>query len=224
MDVEAVAGAGLETPAPASSRRIGWRKIAVVLATALVVGYAATGLFVTTLYLPLTEGSSVGSDQETPGSLFVTSISSPMESGSLWTWCFTPGANFAWFASLRNTGPLPVTIFGAGLPAHPDGFDQVDFAQARVATPADTPTYTHAMISNAATAPVLQPTTLAPGDELEVWARFKMGDGPEGQGVTVWKQSLSVHYSVLGFERTADVPFRDGVGIDGAPCPSPSWP
>lgn len=42
--------------------------------------------------------------------------------------------------------------------------------------------------------------------------------------MTEWKQDLSVRYSVLGFERTVDVPFRDGVGIDGSPCPPRSWP
>lgn len=205
------------------ARRFRWRRTVGLIAGLVLCALVVSGLYLDNVYMPLTEGSFVGPDIDTPGSLFVADVSNPMDQGALWTWCFTPGRTFAWHVSLRNEGPLPVTILGSGS-GSPSVFVQTDFAVAREVLPDTTPTDTHEIIENSATAPVLPPTTLAPNDELELWARFRMGDEPEGSDTTAWKQSLSVRYSVLGLERMVDVPFRDGVGIDGAPCPPRSWP
>jgi hypothetical protein len=205
-------------------RRIHRRRLVGVIVGIVLAVVVVSELYLETSYMPLTQGSSVGPDIDTPGSLFVAAQSSPMDQGSLWTWCYTPGRTFAWYISLRNNGPLPVTILGSGQGGPPAVFYLVDFAQLRQGLPDNTPTLTHEIITNSATAPVLPATTLAADDEIEVWARFKIGDVPLDSGATEWTQTLSVRYSVLGIERTVDVPLRDGVGVDGSPCPPRSWP
>ncbi len=187
-----------------------WRRIAIGVVVVFVAVVVAIALTLETVYMPLVEGSSVGPDSSTPNSLFVQSISSPMDPGALFTYCFKPGAAYAWLISLANPGPLPVTILGSGQAGPAGFFIPVDFAL--VDGPSGSP------LTDAQAAPVLPPTILDPGAEINLWARYRMGDGPIGAGGITWTQNVAVRYSVLGLERTATVVFRDGLGIVGPPC------
>jgi hypothetical protein len=143
--------------------------------------------------------------------MFVRSIEAG--DGVVWDYCFRPDATFAWHISLRNNGPLPTTLLGGAQnpksSSSQEAFALRDLATYRVSQ-AGGP-------SDPANASVLPPTTLAPGGEVEVWARDTTGSmlpSPTAEW-TIW-----VRFSTLGIERTAEVPLRDGIGIEGSACPS----
>ena len=212
-------------------RRRRWRRRQLVggavtlLVAALLVGY----VFVANVYMPLTQGSSAGPDSLAAGSLFVRSVQDPFGRGTMWEYCGVANARFAWFVSLRNDGPFPVTVLGGDPGPAKDragdawaGLALIELAAGRIPTPRDTPLMTHE-ISDPRTAPLLAPTTIAPDDELEVWARFDAGNAPV-EGLE-WTQSLWIRYAVLGIDRTAEVALRDGIGItDACATPSPTGP
>jgi hypothetical protein len=189
------------------AHRLGARGVAFLLGIAVVVALAAGFLTLRYLYMPLGQGSSVG-----PGpTMFVRSVEAG--GGSVWDYCFRPDATFAWHVSLRNNGPLPITLLGGAQSltsnSSQEAFILRDLATYRLSQTGGP--------SDPANASVLPPTTLAPGGELEVWARYTTGSMLPNATVesTIW-----VRFSTLGIERTAEVPLRDGIGIDGTPCQS----
>ena len=70
------------------------------------------------------------------------------------------------------------------------------------------------------TAPAMQATALAQGDELDVWARFQTGDLQLQDGTSASVRSVWVRYSVLGVVRTDEVPLRDGIRVEGGCAPA----
>jgi len=202
----------------ASGRSVRWHRARLVLAVAaaslvvtLVGGYA----MLAAVYMPLAEGNAAGPDSGVPGSLYAETEVDPFGTGALFLYCRQPGARFAWYVTLLNDGPLPVTIL-SGAPgafaASPDSgnFWLADLARYR-ANPSDERV-------DPRTAATLPPTVLDPGAQLEVWARYEIGGRPQPAAGDLWTRSIAIRYSVLGVERTADVPFRNAVGIRSSPC------
>jgi hypothetical protein len=189
------------------AHRLGARGVALLLGVAVVVALAGGFLTLRYVYMPLGQGSSVG-----PGpTMFVRSIEAG--GGKVWDYCFRPDATFAWHVSLRNNGPLPITLLGGGQSLTSDSTREAFILR-------DLATYRLVQTggpSDPASAPVLPPTTLAPGGEVEVWARYTAGSMLPNPTV---ESTIRVRFSTLGIERTAEVPLRDGVGIDGTACPS----
>ena len=192
----------------------------VVLVTLAVL--SGGGLVLATTYEPLEEGSWTGADSIAPPSLFMRIDQDPFGSGAMWVYCYTPNGRFAWGTTLRNAGPLPVTILG-GDPGPLGGVDLsrtnsfrlVDFALAPTQPPGT---------ADPGHLPTLTPVTLQSGDEVSIWARFEDGGLATQSGATSFVRSLWVRYSVLGVERAAEVSLRNGVGVEstGASCPAPS--
>jgi hypothetical protein len=146
------------------------RRIIIRLVIVLVIAVAgATGTVLETTYMPLTYGSMTGADSVVPDSLFLR-IQAPTVSRDLATWlyCAKPNGRFAWAVSLRNDGPLPVTLLGAGDEPNVDlggpdgyGFRLIDLAALRSLMPTDTPLTSHEP-SDPRAAPALSPTTIPP--------------------------------------------------------------
>lgn len=172
--------------------------------------------------MPLVAGSAVGPDASVPESLFLRfEDASVQDERGTWVYCGKPNGRFASYVTLRNDGPLPLTVLGAGEPARPadaNGFRLTDLAAYRLPMPADTPVLSHQAYDPWA-APVLAPTTLEPGAELEAWARFAIGDLAHVEaGAGVFHEGIGIRYSVLGIARSAEVTMRDDVGIERQAC------
>lgn len=185
--------------------------VALGLIVVLIGGYVVLA----NAYMPLAEGNSVG-----PGPThFLRSEQDPFSGDALWLYCYQPDSAFAWYVTVANSGPLPVTVRGAGTGPVPvvqlhDGntFALVDLASYRA--------HTYEPPSDPATAPALAPVVLAPGAQIELWARYRTGGHDLQTGARASTRSIPIRYSVMGIERTADVPLRDGVGVEGMPCGS----
>jgi len=174
--------------------------------------------------MPLTEGSFSG-----PGtsSAFVHAEDDPFGSGVMYVYCPGPGGRFAWDTSLRNTGPLPVTILGSDPGPIPvdvisktNSSWQDGLAAGRKATPANTLLATHDLVdaAHAALLTPSKPITIQPRDEVDLWVWYRTGTSAIPSGGREIIRSLRVRFSVLGFERVAEIPMHDGVGIEGSPC------
>jgi hypothetical protein len=217
-----------DTSVPAQPPLIHRRfRLLVLEAVAVLVMVLAGGyLFLANTYMPLTEGSGSGPDSGIPGSLFARATEDPSGGRTQFVYCSRANSRIDWFITLVNNGPLPVTILG-GDPG-PDrgtsvtdgnGFSLVDLAVYRQALPADTPAMSHDR-TDPRTAPSMPATTVAQGDELEVWARFQTGSLELPSSTGAAKSSIWVRYSVLGVVRTAEVPLRDGIAVEGGCTPA----
>jgi len=199
-----------------------WRRgvlnIALLVAIAFIAGYG----FLDTIYMPLEQGSTSG-DTSFASSRFLRLEADPFGSGSLYVYCGKPPGDFAWMVSLLNDAPVAITLLGLGDgplaladQGVEEGYGIHDLAPYRAAEPADTPLTSHDAV-DPAKAPTLGPVELASGDEFEVWVRFATGPGPWAEGSRVITRSIPVRYRILGIERSAGVPLRDGVGVT-TPC------
>jgi len=188
-----------------------------MLVAAVVVAVAGTVWFLD--QDPWSQGGSSGPANDPR---FSHSVSDPFGSGTAYVYCYAPDSTLTWYVSLRNNGPVPVTLMGV-VPAAPDMFvggnatGLVEIAAARQALPIGTPIISHDY-TDPRTEPSLAPTIVQPDDEIDLWARYRTGsaDLPEGSGMTI--RSLDVRYSVFGIERSRRVDLRDGIQIDGPPC------
>ncbi len=183
-----------------------------LVAVAIVAVLVGVGLLTTT-YMPIVQGSSVGAVNGPSGGRFLRQDSlEAQEGGARWVYCAIPNGHFAWYVSLRNDGPLPVTILGADEPVSPadaNGFRLVDLAA-------------NDINADLATAPALAPTMIGPGEEIAVWARFEIGDlsGVTEDGAGIFHDQIGLRYSILGISRSVDVMLRDEVGIERGECAS----
>lgn len=209
-------------------RSPGWRAAGIAAVTLVLVTLLAGGLFLAAVYMPLSEGSMSGPDQAYAPSSFSRTIADPFGSGTLYVYCDRPSTTFAWLVTLRNDGPLPITILGAkpgplDVTKLPDtnAFSLVDATLLRVPDPTDTPRGTDRP-ADPRTAPALGPTPLPGHAELELWARYRTGNQPMVDGGRMISRSIWIRYSVLGITRTAEVPLRDGVAIEGGPGCTPA--
>lgn len=201
------------------------RRIAAYVAGAAILVLVAGLLYLANFYQPLASGSWTGADTIAPASLFVRIDDDPFGGGAMWVYCYKPGARFAWGTTIRNDGPLPITILGGDAGplrdvdiSQSNGFRLVDFALAPAQPPGRPDPHLAA---------VMTPATLQPGDEVSIWARFEEGGLAVQAGGTEWMRSLWIRYSVLGVDRTAEVALRDGVGVEAlasSSCPPPSAP
>jgi hypothetical protein len=196
--------------------RRGVLNLGLVLAIGAIAAYGVVAI----VYMPLTQGSSSG-DTTFAGDRFLRLETDPFGSGSLWVYCPTPPGDFAWMVSVRNDGPLPITLLGLGdgpvaLGNGEDGPGIRDLAAYRVAEPLDTPLTSHGT-RDPRKAPTLAPIDIAAGAEFEVWVRWWTGAVPWADGTGRVTRSIPLRYRILGIERSADVTMRDGVGFV-APC------
>jgi hypothetical protein len=196
-----------------------WRRIVASLVGVVIVGLAVGFVWLGNVYQPLSEGYWVGGDTIAPGSLFVRIERDPFGDGSMWVYCDQPNGRFAWGTTFRNDGPLPVTILG-GDPGPLRGVDMSDSNDFRLVDFALAPNQPPGT-ADPRQLPSMTPVTLASGDELPIWARFELGGLAAQSGTGESMRSLSVRYSVLGVERTAEVALRDGVGVEGAQTACP---
>jgi hypothetical protein len=210
-------------PSPVHRR---FRLLAIAAVAVLLIVLAAGYLFLANAYMPLAEGGGAGPDSGIPGSLFARSVADPFGTGTQFVYCSESSSRIDWFITLMNNGPLPVTVLG-GDPGpgrvtpvtDANDFSLVDLAIYRQALPADTPPASHDR-TDPRTAPAMPATTIASGDQLEVWARFQTGSLQLPSSTSMSVRSVWVRYSVLGVVRTAEVPLRDGIRVEGGCTPA----
>lgn len=93
------------------------------------------------------------------------------------TYRWEPDGRFTVMISVRNTSPLPVVLSGEGSPpsdvASYLGFWLEDLA----ANLSDGYGFDEGVLEQ----PTMEPTTIQPGEELAVWARFRVSPTCEGQ-------------------------------------------
>ena len=143
----------------------------------------------------------------------------------MYAYCSVPNGRFAWFVTIENDGPLPVTVIGGDPGRTGDRGDEHE--QLLAGGPRDVQaagTSGHSTPEPRPDGPAqrtgLAPTTFGPGNFVEVWARYQMGNMPLMSGARMSSRSMWIRYSVLGVARTAEVPLRDGVATQGD-CTSP---
>jgi hypothetical protein len=174
--------------------------------------------------MPLSQGSSSGPGES---AVFLRSEDDPYGSGTMYVYC--PGANgrFPWATSIRNTGTEPVTILGSDPGPIPvdvisktNGAWQDALAAGQRVTPSNTLMQTHDLGDAAHAAPITpsNPITIGPRDEIELWVWYRTGSAPPLEGGRQIFRSLWIRFSVLAQEREAEIPTRDGVGVQGGPC------
>ena len=131
-----------------------------------------------------------------PGSLFVTVRTEA--SGSVTdVYCHSSHGEFAQIVTIKNTGLVPVTIYGEA----PDpGYFSGQGSLALYLDPSPT---------DPRTAPAFESKTLGPNESVEVWARFRSDALAPGTELDVKPRSgIWVAYSVLWETRVAKVATR----------------
>ena len=129
---------------------------------------------------------------------------------------FSPNKLATFGVSIRNPGPVPVTITRVVVDDDPDGyaiFKVVNVAVGR----ADTST---AVFDQAAATP-LRSMRIGPGKELPVFVTITMPDVPSVPGGDLYTDDLTVDYEVLGLFRHQRVPmgFRLSLHTPGGDTP-----
>ena len=167
--------------------------LAVWVCALVVVGLS--GSYVGT-YGFLAEGPEPSATPSDPGSLYV---STGADTSGILTdfYCFSSHGEFAQFVTIKNTGPVPVTIYGE--PPDAGWFSgQVDLALYRNPLPTDP-----------RTANTFESKTLGANESIEVWARFNADALAPGNELEVRSKSgLWVEYSVLWEKRVARIATR----------------
>jgi hypothetical protein len=190
-----------------SARRIGGRLVAVGM-VALIAGLAVGALN----YQPLVPGSTSGGDDP----YLVSAVMSPFDDGTMYTFCRDPGKVAHTIQTLRNDGPVPITLIGPASRAE-DAIQLVGLAAVRPRNP-DGSIDSGSWLDASATTP-LPPTVIDPGTEIELWLSFRLPTVPMSAGSTMSIRSLPIRFSVLGLERSVEVSMRDGFAFSGDPCP-----
>ena len=186
-----------ELSARASARRRRGRLLGTVLAVwvcALVV-VGACGSYVGT-YGFLAQGSDPSPMPSDPGSLFVTTRMDASGS-AVDVYCWSSGGEFSQLVTIKNTGLLPVTIYGE---EPRSGWFGGQEGLALYLDPSPT---------DPETAPIFESRTLGADKSIEVWARFDanalrpLSTEATSAGSTIW-----VEYSVLWETRVARIATR----------------
>jgi hypothetical protein len=211
--VESVSQSGKEE----LRRKRGWLKW--ILAAVALVGVIAVGstcLYFANAYMPL-QVTGDGPDM-TAGGLFVRSANGEFGDPRTLVYCSTANGRFAVALLIINTGSFPVTILGGDPgPGGPvtdhtnvNGFALLDLADHR-----SQPGNLMSEATDPRTATPLAPTTLSPGRELDVWARFQMGAQVLYGDSSVFTHNIWIRYSTFGITRTAGLPLGDGIAVTG---------
>jgi hypothetical protein len=177
---------------PLRRPRVTPRRLLLVAAALAVVVFA--GYLWTALGYRLDQGSSwwhgADADSRTDGSR---------------TWLrfvFNPGAQVTFGLSIRNPGPLPVTITGVALDDGPAGYQPI-FKVVRVAV--NRAVRSSAVFDPAGATP-LGAMRVGPGMELPVFVTITVPDVQMAPGAGIWEDGASVEYEVLGLFRHQRVP------------------
>src|SRR5574337_849865 len=195
----------------------GWLVVVAIIIVGLAGGTWLLGV------QPLAEGSTSGPDS-TRG--FLRAEADPFGSERLYLYCDPPGGLVAWYVSITDISPLAITLLGAArsdmasAPAETNWTWLESVAAAR-RPPAPMPPLANGPTTDPFHEPDLRPTTIQPGQEVELWARYRRGGlaVPTGGATTIFR-SLSLRISILGLERDVEVPLRDGIGLRDPPCGS----
>lgn len=201
------------------------RRVLVVLVVIVALLAIAAGAWAATTE-PLSFGSAGGPG---PGPLLTNEPNPDDEHMAAYTFLEQPGATFAVMVSLRNDGPLPVTILGTGDPKNQrlrNGFWREDL----VLIPPDASIDDLKALVDA---PALTALELQPGTEANLWARYRVSskcdDGivPRAAGSTISTDHLQLEWQMLGVTRHSSMPMRIRVGTTNPgpgdiPCPGPA--
>ncbi|QLQ37308.1 hypothetical protein [Micromonospora robiginosa] len=163
--------------------------VAAVLAVALCAGYLSVAIG-----HRLDHGSSWwhGADAESRTEEQRTEV----------RFAFNPGGQITFGASIRNPGPMPVTI--TGITANDGPADRQVFKTARLAVnQADEATVV--MFDPAAATP-FRPIKVGAGMELPVFVTITIPDVEMAPGSGLFFDDLAVDYAVLGLPRHQQVP------------------
>lgn len=184
------------------------RNVALGLAI-LVVLASGAALF---LYQPVARGHVGGRD----AAGLIDPELTTLPGSIVYTYRYAPGADYYTATTIRNDGPLPITING------PDPVLLRDCRANHCVGPwpdamligQDDP---HVFFNEPRTAPSAGGSTIDPGEELAVWVHWRMGSycppgepvglGPGGSESTDF---VAVSWSVLGLPRTSYVPLGYG--------------
>jgi hypothetical protein len=196
------------------------------------LGFAAAAWVATSR--PLTEGSTNAVGQHL---LLGIREADRGDADQIITYRYVPGERFAVLITLRNTSPLPVTVGGQSNPSlDPDeytGFWLEDLAANSLPRGTDGD-------AGVLDLPPLPPTTIAPGEELLVWARYRIGrwcegdipwppapDWPEGESTSaIYTSAVEIRSDTFGIPQTSTIELRDQVEmVNGGPealqeCPT----
>jgi hypothetical protein len=197
--VEVRSGDATPGPRPRRHRR---RWLAVAAASIAILVVATGYLYLANAYLPLSVTG--GGTDMSPDNLYVRTADGEFGARTAEVFCSTANGRFAVLVGLVNDGPFPITLIGGDPgPSGPitdhtngNGFALVDLAPYRSAdgNPQD-----------ARLAPTLAPTTLGPGQALDVWARYRLGPQTLQSGAEMATDRIWLRFSTFGIERTAEV-------------------
>lgn len=201
------------TPAAPSRRSRRWRWGLALMVGLVLAAVAAAGGWLLA-YQPIRGGEVGGADAPT-----IESIDTVLGS-EYRVVAPSPGDTITLFVSLRNDGPLGVTIVGVEQPFNADGV--VDrLLSAESTTPA------RLEIVDAQTglsSPADLPFALEPGAAVEARVSFDVLECATelgAPGSINWSTSLPMTYSVLGMERAIDLDIGYAIAIESLPsCPS----
>lgn len=198
------------------------------------LGFAAAAWLTTSQ--PLTMGSTTGVGQHL---LLGVREAEPGSIDRTLTYRYAPGERFTTLITLRNTSPLPVTVGGQNNPSLDPNEYTGFWLEDLTANPLARGVGDDAGILDQ---PPLAPTTIAPGDELLVWARYRIGrwckgdvpwppapDWPEGESISaVSTSALQIRSETFGIPQASTIELRDTVEmVNGGPealteCPTPA--
>jgi hypothetical protein len=184
-----------------------------ILVLAAIAGTAAFA------YEPLTVGSVSGSDDR----LLIDTrpVSTDGDDDSVvYTYQFHAGTSYYTLASVRNEGPLSITINGidpnAVLPMSPT----VGPAELRFGSPREDP---HSTVAWDSARPFAE-TVVEPNTDLTMWIRWEIGPCSAGENMPymansgITRASIPLSWSILGFPRTTDVDLGYIVAFEVTPA------
>jgi hypothetical protein len=184
-------------------RRLGWSVTAVlVLFLVVVLGGLA---FVNLMPDPLGPGSVSGTD---PVGLLETF--EDVDGVEVQRYRYEPGASFLTLASVRNDGPLAITLVGLVEPQADIAETAVMWPEALLLLPDGAGT-----VGPEESVP-FAPVTLEPGRERAVWIQWRVGDRCVAGQAPPYQADTGVglgpllpfRWSLLGIPRTSEVDLR----------------
>jgi hypothetical protein len=199
----------IDRPLPVAVQAIPGRRRLVI--AGLIGALTVATWIALSSYQPLEQGSSSGG----PDPYLLSSVTSPFGDGTMQTFCHDPGEVGHTIGTLRNTGPLAVTVIGpASKPDDP--IQLIELGGMRPLNADGTPDMSR--LIDVSHAEPMQPTRLDPGQEVELWLAFRLPSVPMSPGGAMWTRTVPVRVSILGIERDLAVLMHDGYGFSGDPC------
>jgi hypothetical protein len=180
-----------------------WRCLAAVFAVAVVAG----GAFFVFWYEPLVLGSIGGRDDH----LLIRTRSMGGQDGDempIYEYQFHAGTSYYTGFSVRNDGPIPVTVLGIAtqriIPMEPS----IEPAELLVSRRPDDPNTTYGYEDST---PLAEGVVVQPGFDLGLWIRWEIGPCaakdpvPYEANSGVSRDLIPLRWSMLGVPRTSDI-------------------